>query len=105
LTDDPETVKPIVLEQANIYYEITFDTQNSTYSIRTYPIAEAINPIPHKYGSTSLDTWGDGGSWLQEFYFGYMTSNPREVERFSQDATNPNLFYLEEPLFLEAGLR
>lgn len=103
LTDDPDTAEPIILEQTNIYYEIIFDIQNSTYSIRTYPIAEAVNPIPHKYGSTSLDTWGDGGSWLQEFYFGYMTSNPREVERFSQDATNPNLFYLEEPLFLEAG--
>jgi hypothetical protein len=46
---------------------------------------------------------GDGCSWLQEFYFGYMTSGPSEVTKFAQDKTNPHLFYLEEPLFLEAG--
>ncbi|WP_418895245.1 hypothetical protein [Limibacterium fermenti] len=103
LTDDPESAKPIVLEQANIYYEITFDTRKSTYNIKTYSIAEAIDPIPHKYGSTNLDTWGDGGSWLQEFYFGYMTSKPSQVQRFTQDNTNSHLFYLEEPLPLEAG--
>lgn len=103
LTDDPETAKPIVLDQANVYYEITFDILNSTYDIRTYSIAEAIDPIPHVYGSESLDTWNDGGSWLQEFYFGYMTSVPTNVKRFTQDKTNTHLFYLDDPLALEAG--
>lgn len=32
-----------------------------------------------------------------------MTENPKDVQRFTQDATNPHLFYLDEPLFLEAG--
>lgn len=32
-----------------------------------------------------------------------MTSNPREVSRFTQDATNPHLYYLANPLSLEAG--
>ena len=103
LTDDPETAEPIVLEQANIYYEITLDVKNSIYSVKTYPIADAVDPVPHAYGSTSLDTWDDGGSWLQEFYFGYMTGGPSDVKRFTQDKTNPHLYYLEESLFFDAG--
>lgn len=103
LTDDPDIAKPIVLTQANVYYEITFNVKTAIYKVKTYAIADAIDPVPHKFGSISLDTWGDGGSWLQEFYFGYMTSNPKEVSRFTQDATNPHLYYLANPLSLEAG--
>ncbi|MDR1503169.1 MAG: hypothetical protein LBT43_12035 [Prevotella sp.] len=103
LTDDPDIAEPIVLTQANVYYEITFNVKTAIYKVKTYAIADAIDPLPHKFGSISLDTWGDGGSWLQEFYFGYMTSNPREVSRFTQDATNPHLYYLANPLSLEAG--
>jgi hypothetical protein len=103
LTDDPDVAEPIVLTQADVYYEITFNVKTAVYKIKTYPIAEAVDPVPHKFGSISLDTWGDGGSWLQEFYFGYMTSNPREVTRFTQDETNPHLYYLANPLSLEAG--
>jgi hypothetical protein len=103
LTDDPDIAEPIVLNQANVYYEITFNVKTAVYNISTYSIDEAIDPIPHKFGSISLDTWGDGGSWLQEFYFGYMTSSPKEVSRFTQDAINPHLFYLAEPLALLAG--
>ncbi|MDR1202350.1 MAG: hypothetical protein LBL58_12110 [Tannerellaceae bacterium] len=103
LTDDPEVAQPIVLTQANVYYEITFDVKAGTYNTSTYSIIEAIDPVPHKFGSINLDTWGDGGSWLQEFYFGIMTSNPREVTRFMQDAVNPHLYYLDEPLSLTAG--
>lgn len=95
--------KPIILKEANVYYEITFDILYKTYEIKTYSIADAIDPVPHKFGSISLDTWDDGGSWLQEFYFGYMTSSPKEVQRFTQDATNPHLYYLSDALFLEAG--
>ncbi|EGK00329.1 hypothetical protein [Dysgonomonas gadei] len=103
LTDDPDIAEPIVLTQANVYYEITFNVKTAIYKVKTYAIADAVDPVPHKFGSISLDTWGDGGSWLQEFYFGYMTSNPREVSRFTQDATNPHLYYLANPLSLEAG--
>jgi hypothetical protein len=102
LADDPDVAQPIVLTQENVYYEITFDVQAGTYAVSTYPIAEAVDPIPHEFGSISLDTWGDGGSWLQEFYFGMMTSNPKEVTRFTQDAANPHLFYLEH-ISLTAG--
>ena len=103
LTDDPETALPIVLNEAGVYYHILFNVQSGNYTISTYSVAEAIDPIPHKFGSISLDTWGDGGSWLQEFYFGYMTSGPGEINRFVQDSTNPHRFWLEDPLVLEAG--
>lgn len=103
LTDSPELAKPIILTQANVYYEIVFDIKESTYSISTYSIAEAISPVPHEYGSISLDTWGDGGSWLQEFYFGLTSSGPGNIQRFVQDAVNPNLFTLQEPLELKGG--
>jgi hypothetical protein len=103
LTDDPDVAEPIILTQANVYYEITFNVKTAVYNISTYSIDEAIDPVPHKFGSTSLDTWGDGGSWLQEFYFGYMTSSPKEVSRFTQDATNPHLYYLKDALSLTAG--
>ncbi|MDR0394288.1 MAG: hypothetical protein LBH77_03925 [Tannerella sp.] len=105
LTDDPETAQPIVLDRANVYYEITFDIKESTYDVSMYTVEDAVDPIPHVYGSNSLDTWNDGGSWLQEFYFGYMTGNPEHVLRFTQDKTNPHLFYLDDPLYLEAGTR
>jgi hypothetical protein len=101
LADDPDIAQPIVLTQANVYYEITFDVQAGTYDIGTYSIASAIDPIPHEFGSISLDTWCDGGSWLQEFYFG-MAGGPGNVQRFTQDAGNPHLFYLED-IALEAG--
>ena len=45
---------PIVLDQANVYYEINIDVKNSTYNLKTYSIADAVDPIPHTYGSISL---------------------------------------------------
>lgn len=102
LTDDPETAKPIVLEQANVYYEITFNTMEGTYAVRSYSIPEAIDPLPHAQGSMLLDQWGDG-STLTEFYIGYTTTGPSAVQRFTQDATNPHLFYLEDNLELTGG--
>lgn len=95
LTSDPALAQPIILDQANVYYEITFNISDGSYSMRTYSIDEAIDPTPHAFGSNSLDTWNDGGSWLQEFYFGYMDDSPKNIKRFTQDNVNPHLFYLE----------
>lgn len=103
LTDDPEIAKPIVLAQANVYYEITFNTMEGAYAIRSYSIKEAVDPLPHAFGSTTMDQWEDGGSTLAEFYIGYTTGGPTGVQRFAQDATNPHLFYLEDNLDLTAG--
>ena len=73
-----------------------------TYAVRSYSIPEAIDPLPHAQGSMLLDQWGDG-STLTEFYIGYTTTGPSAVQRFTQDATNPHLFYLEENLELTGG--
>lgn len=95
LVSDPSIAEPIVLEQANVYYEITFNITDNSYSMSTYSIEQAIDPAPHEFGSISLDTWNNGGSWLQEFYFGYMTDAPKNIQRFEQDNINPHLFYLK----------
>lgn len=95
LVSDPSIAEPIVLEQANVYYEITFNISDNSYSMSTYSIEQAIDPAPHEFGSISLDTWNNGGSWLQEFYFGYMTDAPKNIQRFEQDNINPHLFYLK----------
>lgn len=103
LTDDPETSEPIILNETKVYYLFRFNVKSGEYSISTYPVTAAVDPVPHKFGSISLDTWNDGGSWLQEFYFGYTTSGPTDVKRFVQDPDNPHRFWLEDPLALEAG--
>lgn len=103
LTDDPEVAQPIILDQAGVYYLFRFNVKSGDYTISTYPVSKAIDPIPHEYGSISLDTWFDGGSWLQEFYFGYTTSGPDNITRFVQDPQNPHRFWLEDPLVFDAG--
>lgn len=103
LIDGAAIAKPIVLEQSGVYYEITLDIKARTYSLSTYTVDKAIDPVPHEYDSVNLDHWNDGGSWLREFWFGYMTSSPQNVEKFTQDTNNPHLYYLEQPLSLEEG--
>ncbi len=103
LTSDPDLALPIVLTEEHVYYQIVFNTKSGSYSISTYSIAEAIDPIPHTIGTDSLDVWEDGGSYMLEFYIGYTTSGPSDVIRLYQDSYNHHLFYLEDPLSLEAG--
>lgn len=103
LTSDPSIAEPIVLDQANVYYKISFNISDGSYSMSTYTIEEAIDPIPLVYGSNTFDVWGDGG-WITEFRFGYMTTIPHDIQRFTQDETNPHLFYLES-LALQANTK
>lgn len=103
LTSDPSLAEPIVLDQAHVYYEFTFNIQNGSYTMRTYSIDEAIDPIPHVYGSETFDVWANG-EWITEFRFGYMTGKPYDIQRFTQDKLNSHLFYLE-PLQLKANQR
>ena len=53
-----ESPERILLPEAGVYYRIEINTQNGTYSLETFPVDEAIDPVPHAYGSISLDTWG-----------------------------------------------
>ena len=97
-----ESPERIILPQAGVYYRIEINTKEGTYSLSTFPIEEAIAPVPHEYGSISMDTW-ENGEWLQEFYFGLMFNDPKEVFRFVQDETNPHLYRLKDPMTFTAG--
>lgn len=109
LTDDPEIAKPIVLEQANVYYEITFNTLESTYSVSSYPVSLADNRLPQAIGSDyELDPANPGN--VVPFRIGVLgnlpgcNGNPSGILEFTQDVTNPNLFYADE-ITLEAGMQ
>ena len=102
LVSDPALAKPLVLDKAQVYYLIKFNTATRTYSIDTYSIADAVDPIPHPFGSMELDRWKSGEEYI-EFYFGYTTEGPGNIMRFEQDPVNPHIFRLPEPLKLKAG--
>lgn len=95
LTYDPETAQPIVLDEAGVYYEIDIDVQELTYSMRTYSVTEATDPINYKYGEKCFDRWENGNEAdFIEFYLGWGGS-PSDAGNhlFAQDADNPHLFY------------
>lgn len=99
LGDDPNEVGRIKLDQAGVYYLIDFDTYNRTYSLSTYSVADAIDPVMHlHYGADDLNTWWETNNldniWWQEFYFG-PASDPGEPKKMTQDSKNPHIYYLE----------
>lgn len=106
LGDDPNEVGRIKLDKGGVYYLIDVDTYNRTYTLSTYSIEEAIDPVMHlHYGGNDLDTWwgaGNGEEWWQEFYFG-PAGGPGDIkQRMVQDSKNPHIFIVESwPL--EAG--
>lgn len=108
LTDDPDTSKPIVLEEAGVYYEIDINVKEATYSMRTYSVTEATDPINYEYGKKCFDRWENGNEAdFIEFYIGWGGS-PQDAGNhlFVQDANNPHLFYYPaagETWTLEAG--
>lgn len=105
LTSDPDLAQPIVLTEANVYYDITFNTNTGEYSMSTYSVNDADDPWPSSmvYGLPTMDKWNDGGSTMMDFTFGLTSDNPTTVESFVQDANNPHLFYYQTPLSLTAG--
>jgi hypothetical protein len=108
LTDDPDVAQPIVLTETNVYYDITFDVEQSTYAISTYPIADAGNNLPRAIGSDfPLSGPNDG---TIPFVIGVLgnlpgcNGNPGQILVFEQDTTNPNLFWSDN-VELEAGFK
>lgn len=93
LTDDPDTGKPIVLSQAGVYYEIDIDVKAATYSMRTYSVSTATDPIKYSFTTPSFDRWENGESFI-DFKLGWGGS-PQDAGNhlFVQDANNPHLFY------------
>lgn len=106
LTDDPELAKPIVLDTPNVYYEIDINVKQSTYSIKTYSVTEATDPINYEYGQL-CDMPRDAGEPQFNFYIGWGDSPQNAGEHlFVQDANNPHLFYYPaagETWSLESG--
>jgi hypothetical protein len=102
LSGDPSSSRPFVLDQEKVYYLITLDLMVKEYTISTYSIDEAIDPIPHPFGTESMDFHENGESYV-EFWFGYTTSGPQDISRFVQDPENPHRFWLEQPLTFSAG--
>ena len=93
LTDDPELAKPIVLDTPNVYYEIDINVKQSTYSIKTYSVTEATDPINYEYGQL-CDMPRNEGEPQFNFYIGWGDSPQNAGEHlFVQDANNPHLFY------------
>lgn len=93
LTDDPELAKPIVLDTPNVYYEIDINVKQSTYSIKTYSVTEATDPINYEYGQL-CDMPRTEGEPQFNFYIGWGDSPQNAGEHlFVQDANNPHLFY------------
>ncbi len=88
-----EGVNPLVLEQANKYYKITFNTKSGAYNVETYSVEEATDPIKYQYGQPCFDRW-ENGSEMINFYIGWGSS-PQDAgnHRFAQDVNNPHLFY------------
>lgn len=92
LTDDPELAKPIVLDTPNVYYEIDINVKQSTYSIKTYSVTEATDPINYEYGQL-CDMPRNEGEPQFNFYIGWGDSPQNAGEHlFVQDANNPHLF-------------
>lgn len=93
-----ENPVPIVLDLDNTYYDITLDLANATYTLRHYSAAEASYPWASnmEYGENTLDQNANGaGPWIK-FVIGWSNSDPKNIQEFTQDATNPHLFYVDK---------
>lgn len=102
LSGDASSSRPIVLDREKVYYHITIDILSKEYTLDTYSVEDAIDPIPHPFGTESMDRYENGEEYV-EFWFGYTTSGPGDIARFIQDADNPHRFCLDTPIRLQQG--
>ncbi len=57
LGDDPDAVGRITLDKAGVYYLITVNTYDRTFTLEDYPVSEATNPVAGMhYGQNDLNT-------------------------------------------------
>lgn len=89
--------QPIILTEANKYYEINLNLTDLTYSMSSYSVDSETADDPWasdmEYGENTLDKWNDGGSTWMKFEIGWTTQDPSTVQVFTQDNDNPHLFY------------
>ena len=99
LGDDPDAVGRITLDKAGVYYLITVNTYDRTFTLEDYPVSEATNPVAGMhYGQNDLNTWNDWTApdpWWQEWYFGPAKGPGEILSRMEQDKNNPNIFYID----------
>lgn len=116
LTPDPDQAKPIILDQTGVYYKIVFNTKAATYTISTYTVDEAVDPIPPSFtlGEQDLNTWCTGtwnsatgvfddavDPWMQAYNIGLLTSdassdNPSEVsDFFAYNSSNKHILEIK----------
>lgn len=108
LGDAFKDVDRIILDQANVYYLIKFNTLDRNYEVSTYTIDEAIDPIMHMhYGADDMNTWWETNNmddiWWQKFVIG-PAGDPGSVEgnEMEQDPNNKHI-YIKEDWKLDAG--
>lgn len=101
LSDDEEGMQAITLNEAGVYYKITINIKNYSMEVETYPVTEALAAFRTELYEQP-ETFLVWDQWYINFQLGYLNNGPGDVKPFKQDATNPNLFYLEEPLTFDA---
>lgn len=101
LSDDEEGMQAITLDQAGVYYKITINIKNYSMEVETYPVSEALAAFRTDLYNQP-ETFLVWDQWYINFQLGYLSGGPADVKPFTQDATNPNLFFLEEPLTFDA---
>jgi hypothetical protein len=107
LTDDPEISEPIVLAEANKYYEIIFNVQTGVYSVKTYTPSDT----PIAIGSTINYNDGAGAQTLNICLAGSglpntpsWTTNPNN-KAFILSQSSDNKFILYASMTLTAGTK
>ena len=78
-----DEVPAIILPEANKYYQIDLDIDDMTYSVKTYEVADYMDPVFYDLNSMNHNVWfawvqkgpedwiPADDAWLREFYFGY----------------------------------
>lgn len=100
LNDDEDAMQPLVLNEAGVYYKITINIKNYTLDVETYPVNEALAAFRTELYDQP-ETFLVWDQWYINFQLGYLSGGPADVIPFKQDGTNPNLFYLEDPLVFD----
>lgn len=100
LGDDPDTAGRITLDQGGVYYKIDFNIKTGVYTLQTYSVDDAVDPVMHMhFGQDDLNTWFDfnnfDGIWWQSWYFG-PASGPTDVISMRRDTANPHIYILDE---------
>ena len=108
LGDDIDEVNKFVLDQAGVYYHFEFNTFTREYSVSTYSIAEAHDPVenmtPGANHQNQWMAWGDaiGDAWWNTWNIGVETWINDMVAPLQRDKENPHIMRTE-PFRLEPG--